>query len=220
MSEKCRQLHEWFNILERMTFPFDERKIPRNGIYILFEKGENAHGVDRIVRIGTHTGKNQLRSRLKQHFIKKNKDRSIFRKNIGRALLNKDKDPFLGKWEIDLTIRKAKEEYFASIDVEKQKEVEKNVSRYIQANFSFVVIEVEEKEKRLELESKIISTISLCDECSPSSDWLGLFSPREKIIKSGLWLVNELFKEPLSDEDMQQIKSLVPCASGIKGFLE
>jgi hypothetical protein len=65
MSEKCKQLHQWFNNLERISFPFDERKISRNGIYILFEKVETAHGMDRIVRIGTHTGKNQLKSRLK-----------------------------------------------------------------------------------------------------------------------------------------------------------
>ncbi|AKB28095.1 hypothetical protein MSSIT_1376 [Methanosarcina siciliae T4/M] len=220
MSEKCKQLHQWFNNLERISFPFDERKIPRNGIYILFEKGETAHGMDRVVRIGTHTGKNQLRSRLKQHFIKENKDRSIFRKNIGRALLNRDKDPFLDQWEIDLTSRKAKKENAGLIDSEKQEETEKRVSQYIQKNFSFVVIEVEAQEKRLELESKIISTISLCDECGPSSDWLGLFSPKEKIRKSGLWLVNELFKEPLSDEDMRLIENLVSHAAGIEKFIE
>jgi hypothetical protein len=215
MSEKCKQLHQWFNNLERISFPFDERKISRNGIYILFERGETAHGMDRIVRIGTHTGKNQLRSRLKQHFIKENKDRSVFRKNIGRALLNRDKDPFLEQWEIDLTTKKAKEEYSALIDFEKQKEVEERVSQYIQADFSFVVIEVEAKDRRLELESKIISTISLCNECGPSSSWLGLFSPKEKISKSGLWLVNELYKEPFSDEDMQLIKNLVSSTARI-----
>ncbi|BAW30547.1 hypothetical protein SAMN02910340_00611 [Methanosarcina thermophila] len=220
MSENCKQLHRWFNNLEKMNFPFDDKKILHNGIYILFEKGETAHNTDRIVRIGTHTGKNQLRSRLKQHFIKENKDRSIFRKNIGRALLNRDKDPFLDQWELDLTSRRAKEEYSVLIDVEKQKEVEKNVSQYIQANFNFVVIEVEEKEKRLELESKIISTISRCKECSPSPSWLGLFSPREKINTSGLWLVNELNKEPLSDEDMQLIKNLTANAAGINRFIE
>ncbi len=220
MSEKCKQLHQWFNNLERISSPFDERKIPRDGIYILFEKGETAHNMDRIVRIGTHTGKNQLRSRLKQHFINENKDRSVFRKNIGRAILNRDEDLFLNQWEIDLTSRKAREKYSALINFEKQKEIEKKVSQYIQANFSFVVIEVEDKEKRLELESKIISTISLCDECSPSSNWLGLFSPKEKMSKSGFWLVNELYKEPLSDEDMQLIKNLVSFAAGINGFLE
>ncbi|AKB52183.1 hypothetical protein MSBRW_2930 [Methanosarcina barkeri str. Wiesmoor] len=224
MSEKCKQLHQWFNNLERINFPFDERKIPHNGIYILFENGEIAHGMDRIVRIGTHKGKNRLRSRLKQHFIKENKDLSVFRKNIGRALLNRDKDPFLDQWEINLTSKETKEKHLALIDFEKQKEkqkeVEKRVSQYIQANFSFVAIEVETQEKRLELESKIISTISLCDECSPSSNWLGLLSPKEKISKSGLWLVNELYKEPLSDEDMQLIKNLVSHAAGINEFLE
>jgi hypothetical protein len=180
MSEKCKLLHQLFNNLERTNFPFDEKKIPLNGIYILFEKGEIAHNIDRIVRIGTHTGKDQLRSRLKQHFINENKDRSIFRKNIGRALLKKDKDSFIEQWEIDLTSNKVKEEYFAYIDSEKQKEIEKRVSQYIQANFSFVVFEVEEPRKRLELESKIISTVSLCNECKSSSEWLGLFSPKEK----------------------------------------
>ena len=119
-----------------------------------------------------------------------------------------------------MTSRRAKEEYSVLIDAEKQKEVEKNVSQYIQANFNFVVIEVEEKEKRLELESKIISTISRCKECSPSPSWLGLFSPREKINTSGLWLVNELNKEPLSDEDMQLIKNLTANAAGINRFIE
>jgi aspartate oxidase len=97
MSKNCKIIHQWFNGMEKFTFPFDRQKIPKNGIYILFEKGEIAHSGDRIVRIGTHTGKNQLLSRLNQHFLKENKDRSILRKNIGRALLNKDKDPFLEK---------------------------------------------------------------------------------------------------------------------------
>ena len=81
----CKSLHQFVNGLKRVTFPFDISLLPRNGIYILFEHGEQAHMGDRIVRIGTHTGDNQLRSRIQQHYIKENKDRSIFRKNIGRA---------------------------------------------------------------------------------------------------------------------------------------
>ena len=81
MSKECLELHKLFDSMKRFRFPFDEAKIPLDGIYILFEKGEKAHGVDRIVRIGTHTGQGQLISRLKQHFINQNKDRSIFRKN-------------------------------------------------------------------------------------------------------------------------------------------
>jgi hypothetical protein len=209
MSQFCNNLHSLFNGLTRFKFPFDEKKIPLNGIYILFEKGEKSHDGDRIVRVGTHTGDNQLRSRLQQHFIKENKDRSIFRKNIGRALLNKEKDLFLEKWEIDLTTKNAKEKFGSLIDLNRQKETEKKVSDYIQENFSFVVFEVKDKVRRLELESKIISTLSSCKDCKPSNNWLGLCSTKEKIRKSGLWLVNELNKEPLTKEDMDELKNLL-----------
>lgn len=206
--KRCNKLHQWFNNQEKLKFPFNDKKIPLNGIYIIFEKGEFAHNKNRIVRIGTHTGNNQLRSRLKQHFIKENKDRSIFRKNIGRSILNKEKDPFLEKWELDLTTRKAKEKYNDSIDFEKQKEIEKKVTKHIQDNLSFTVFRIDNKEKRLEFESKIISTVSLCKECKASKNWLGLFSPKEKIRESGLWLVNELYKEPLSDKDIEALKNI------------
>ena len=209
MSKNCNTIHQWFNGMKRFTFPFDKQKIPENGIYILFENGEFSHATNRIVRIGTHTGNKQLRSRLFQHFLNENKDRSIFRKNIGRALLNKDKDLFLEQWEIDLTTKNAKERYSNSIDFEKQKEIEKRVTKQIQNNFSFVVFQIDEKDKRLEFEAKIISTVSLCEDCKPSENWLGNFSPKEKIIKSGLWLVNELWKTPLSDEDTIELKQLL-----------
>jgi len=178
-----------FHIARPFEFPIADRNvfrtflihkntmIPKDGIYILFEKEEFAHSTNRIVRIGTHTGNNKLRSRLKEHFVNENKDRSIFRKNIGRALLNKDKHPFLKQWEIDLTTKKAKELHSNSIDLTKQKEIEKRVTKYVRDNFSFVVFQIDNKDKRLELESKIISTVSLCDECKPSPNWLGLSSP-------------------------------------------
>lgn len=208
MKNNCHKLHRWANSLPKFQFPFDEQKIPQNGIYILFEKGETAHGASRIVRIGTHTGKNQLRSRFKQHFLTENKDRSIFRKNIGRCVLNREKDPFLAKWELDLTTKVAKDMHSKSIDQAKLKSVEKKVTDYIQNNFSFVVIEVDDKDERLELESKMISTVSLCPDCKPSKKWFGNHSPKEKIRQSGLWLVNELYKTPLSDEDLGRLRLL------------
>jgi len=186
----------------RRLYPFPRRSI-------LFEKGEFAHSTNRIVRIGTHTGRDQLRSRLFQHFLNENKDRSIFRKNIGRALLNHDRDDFLKFWELDLTTRIAKDKYSDKIDFSKQKVIEKNVSKYIQDNFSFVVLKIDDKDSRLILESKIISTVSLCNVCKPSDIWLGLFSTKEKIRNSGLWLVNELYKSPLEDKDFLELKKLI-----------
>lgn len=205
----CKPLHEWVRTLPKSRFPFDGSKIPSNGIYFLFEKGEKAHGGNRIVRVGTHTGENQLLSRLKQHFLTPNKDRSIFRKNIGRALLARNEDPFLSDWELDLTPRVARELYGARIDLDKQAAVERRVSEYLQNNMSFAVIRIDAKEERLRLESRIISTVSLCAGCKPSPHWLGNFSPKEKIRESGLWIVNELYKEPLSNSDFTCLKRAV-----------
>ena len=161
------------------------------------------------MRVGTHTGENQLRSRLKQHYVIENKDRSIFRKNIGRAILNRENNSFLTQWNWDLTTRVAKDRYGHLMDWDKQKETEKKVSSYIQGKLSFVVFEVKNKRERLTLESKIISTLSWCSECRPSDSWLGLHSPKKKIRQSGLWLVNELYKEPLSREEFEGLKDLI-----------
>lgn len=203
----CQTLHEWVHTLPLLRFPFTNESIPPNGIYFLFEKGEHAHGGNRIVRIGTHTGEGQLFSRLTQHFLTPNKDRSIFRKNIGRALLARDNDPFSEHWERDLTSRAARAKYSASIDHERQTEIEKSVTEYIQKSFSFAVVSI--SEERLRLESRCISTVSLCQECGPSISWLGNFSPKRKIRESGLWLVNELYKEPLGEKDFTALRGSV-----------
>jgi hypothetical protein len=205
MSKECEKIHDLMRGLERYGFPFDESKIPSNGIYILFEKGEKGHHGDRIVRVGTHTGTNQLRSRLRQHFLNENKDRSIFRKNIGRALLNRNNDPFIEFWELDLTTREAKNKYSSSVDFDYLENIETQVSEYIQSNFSFSVFEVNNKEERLEVESKIISTVSWCEDCKLTKEWLGKSSPKVKIVKSGLWLVNELYKTPFDASGIEQL---------------
>ena len=217
----CNEIHKIFNDLKEYKFPFDSKEIPKNGIYILFEKGERINGLKRIVRVGTHTGDNQLQSRLKQHFVKENKDRSIFRKNIGRALLNADNDSFLEQWQLDLTSRANKETHSEKVDFEKLKSVEKRVTEYIQSNFSFAVFEVLEKEQRLRIESRIISTVSNCTNCKPSKNWLGLSSPKQKIIASGLWLVNELWKQSLSESELAELRKITqkPLNSSTEQYL-
>jgi hypothetical protein len=214
MNNVCHMIHHLFNGLPSYHFPFDAKKLPKNGIYVVFEKGESAHRTNRIVRIGTHTGDHQLLSRLLQHFVKENKDRSIFRKNIGRALLKKGHNPYLQVWDLDLTTKKAKEQYSNMIDFENQNLIERQVTTYMQNNLFFAVFQVDSKEDRLKWESRLISTVSLCPECRPSSDWLGLSSPKGKIRESGLWLVNELYKEPLTEEEYYALKRQVQFFSG------
>lgn len=205
-SVMCESLHRLFNGMQQFGFPFSTPEIPRNGIYILFEEGEEAHAGQRIVRIGTHTGQNQLRSRLRQHFVQENKDRSIFRKNIGRALLNRDRDQFLADWNLDLTARAARDQHAGRIDLEYQRKIEQQVTEFMQRNFRFIVFPVDDSAQRLQLEALIISTVSLCRTCRPSANWLGLSSPVPKIRTSGLWQVNELDKKPFDSETFAEFQ--------------
>lgn len=208
MTATCDRLHRILREREIFRFPFDGSFIPTNGIYVLYESGELGHGGERIVRVGTHTGSGQLRSRLKQHFLNENKDRSIFRKNIGRALLSGEQDPFLKHWELDLTTSVAKTAYGEIVDFDKQKAVERRVTDCIQNRFHFVVISVPMKDDRLELEARMISTVFDCPDCRPSQQWLGLHSPKVKIRDSGLWQVNELCGELLSEKHFLMLDQL------------
>jgi hypothetical protein len=213
VSKECRIIHELLQTTKRYRFPFDETSIPLNGVYILFQKGEVSHNHDRIVRIGTHSGSNRLALRINEHFVTENKDRSIFRKNIGRALLNRDNDPFLASWNIDLTTKKSKDKYQNQIDLEYQAQVEKMVSNFIVENFSFSVVEVLEKHDRDYMEKRLISTVSLCNECRPSRQWLGNYAParQHKIKESGLWQIMHLYKTPFNSSTINEFRSLVQC---------
>ena len=208
------KLHTLFNAQERITFPFEGKKntIPANGIYIMFEKGETYRGLDRIVRVGTHTGDNQLYSRLNQHFVKENKNRSIFRKNIGRAFLHKEQHPYAQKWEYDTTSREGKEKYSKLLDIDFEKALEKRISNYIHQNLSFVVFEVKTKEERLFWESRIIATLSKAAKdgfLKPSENWLGNFSPDLKVRQSGLWQSQHLNEAPLTPQEFEELKQIV-----------
>ncbi|MEN6385913.1 MAG: hypothetical protein ABFD79_12055 [Phycisphaerales bacterium] len=205
----CENLHKILSNFKRHYFPFEENLIPKNGIYFLYEKGEYGHGTDRIVRVGTHTGHNQLRSRIRQHFCKENKDRSIFRKNIGRAYLNSRNDSFLEQWEYDLTSITNRQKYFNLVDKKRLREIEQIVSQYIQKHFSFVVVDIENKQLRIIYESRLISTIFQCKNCCASLKWFGKHSPKIKIRESGLWLVNELYKQPFSQKEFKEFQTFL-----------
>jgi len=216
-DDGCARLHRAIWALPRHHHPVDPDLVPRNGIYIVFEEGEEGHGGPRIVRIGTHTGDNQLRSRLRQHFVQENKDRSIFRKNIGRAMLARSQDDYLEVWDLDLTTRAAKDQHGHRVNTELQAEIETRVSEYIQGKFSVALIEVATKDDRLRLEARLISTVSRCQTCSPSDGWLGRCSPKAKIRESGLWQVNELYKAPFSEHELTALVRQLQRAIGSRG---
>ncbi len=207
MSKLCEQLHILCREGKRFDFSMGYTSIPLNGIYIMFEKGEVAHGGDRIVRIGTHTGDKQLKSRIYQHFENANKNRSIFRKNIGRCFLNRNDNPYLYTWELDTTTKAKKEMYANIIDKKFEEEIEKQISHYIQLNMSFCLLDVPLKEDRMYYESRLIGSVSRCTECVSTPNWLGNFSPVKKIRENGLWQVMELHSIPLSEEELSFVSS-------------
>ena len=204
------ELHKLIENLSRFTYPFEEDliKIPSNGIYIKFELGEKINGMDRIVRIGTDTGDNQLHSRLFQHFENKNQRRSIFRKNIGRCFLNKDKNPYLKYWELDITSKADKEKNLKYLDFDFENKLEQRISNYIQDNFSFSVFQLDNKEDRLFWESKLVATIAQSG-ISPTSNWLGNYQPKTKIKQFGLWQIQGIMKPPLTLNEFEKLKNII-----------
>jgi hypothetical protein len=164
----------------------------------MFEARETAHGGRRIVRVGSHTGAGNLPARVSEHFTAENKDRSVFRRHIGRALLSRDGDPFLAQWELDLTTRAARARYAGQVDAAKQRAVEAVVTRTIQRYFGFVVLPVADKAERLCWEAGHLATVAQCAVCAPSSHWLGNDSPDARVRESGLWNVRHLQGPPLS----------------------
>ncbi|MEM3786627.1 MAG: hypothetical protein QXZ59_04520 [Nitrososphaeria archaeon] len=227
-------MHEQLEQLPMIKYPFKLEILPENGIYFFYEDGELwGHGGEklRIVRVGTHRDGN-FRSRIKEHFLldqawmnfdrdkPKPSDRSIFRKNIGRALLNRDKDEYLKIWEIDFMTRRNKEKYGAIRNIDKEKKIEEEITRILREKFSFRFIALDPKIERMGskgLESSLIGTLASCKLCKPSVNWLGNYSPVQKIMESGLWLVQHLKSKPIDEKDKEIILKAI---EGTKEWLK
>jgi hypothetical protein len=119
----------------------------------------------------------------REHLYTPNKDRSIFRKHVGRCLLAKDEAPFLAQWEIDLTPKTSREMNAHKVDKVRLQEVETEVTRYMNENFSFVVLRFDSQAERLHLVECLLSTIFRCRDCGPSGTWLGKFHPTSAVIR-------------------------------------
>ena len=209
MSGLCRQLHSELEQLPLVKYPFDRERLPENGIYFFYENGEAwGHGGDkaRIVRVGTHKEGN-FRLRIIEHFLPDQEkrefdhtksaphDRSSFRKNLGRALLGRDKDPYLKVWDVDFLTTAKREQYGHLRNIQKERQVENEVTRLLRKDFSIRYVALEGQGRRMGsmgLEAALIGTLAQCDDCAPSRNWLGRYSPVGRIRESGLWLVQHL----------------------------
>lgn len=177
------KIHKELNALPRYTYLGNGEffgVIPEGGgVYIIFERGEKYGCYDRITRVGK--AEKSLLSRLEQHFLREDKDHSIFRKHVGRALLNKKGLP-LDNWN-----KKGVTD----------SDTEKKVSEYLKENATFCVIPLEDKNEICILEKTLIGILAASNlsylaangKAIQSGDWLGNYSVSQKIKTSGLWNV-------------------------------
>lgn len=198
------RLHQLFRGLPVYNWRTIDEIAFQDGIYIVFEKGENYRGGARIVRVGTHTSPGRLKQRLKDHFIRENHNGSIFRKNIGRAILNRDHDPYLSIWTLDTS----KAPNIGKEDKVKETEIERRVSAYMREAFTFCVFKIENTEDRLRFEEAIIATLNRAYDFRASREWLGNSSPEWEIRQSGMWLKQGLDAKPLTDDEFQRLSQI------------
>ena len=166
---------------------------PERGVYFFFEPGEHRSSSGngpRVVRIGTHAirGKSDTRlwSRLRQHrgTLRPpggNHRDSVFRELLGEVLIRSGGIEGADTWGHRNTDRDA------------ERPIERAVSRYIGAMpFLFVPIldAPGPDSKRGYVERNVIALLSSYDAARidpPSSEWLGSYSGRQRVRRSGLW---------------------------------
>ena len=201
-ASRCLRLHQLLTTLPRYTWKEIDKVPFRNGIYLVFEDGEHYSGMSRIVRVGTHTSPDRLRQRLRDHFVRENHNGSIFRKNIGKALLNQNNDPYLATWSLDTS----RLPYREIEELNREREVEQAVSQYLRAHMTFSAFEVKTQEQRLRLEEGIIAALHRAVDFEASSSWLGKFSPEKEIRESGMWLKQGLYGVPLVEVELEALE--------------
>jgi len=224
MSENCKLVHEILEQFPKVKYPFDMKKLPKNGIYFFYENtelwGHNESNNSRIVRVGTHRANDNFRSRIRNHYGKNLRvnhenisanmhNSSIFRKNIGMAILNQEKNNYLEIWN------KCEPKSNRSITFEKK--IEARVTELLRMNFSFRFIIFKDKSMRMYFESKLIGILAQCSLCNPSSTWFGRHSPKKEIQSSGLWQTQHLRSDELNAKDTDE---LLECISITKKWIE
>lgn len=167
---------------------------PKSGVYFFFEPGEVRNGTTepRVVRVGTHGvsrgSKATLWNRLRTHRGTGNRvgnhRSSIFRLHVGAALSAKDPSFMVSTWGVgqaaDARLRKAEES------------LERQVSAHI-GSMHVLWLAIEDDASpasdRAYIERNLIGLLAGKSGPAdpPSKNWLGRFSPDERIRNSGLW---------------------------------
>jgi hypothetical protein len=140
------------------------------------------------------------------------KDRSVMRKHIGRALLNRPGHPhgdYLELWNIDLTEPAERELVRSQRRIDVEKAVEHEVSEVLQRTFRFRYLVAPTSEIADQWETQCIGILASCPTCRRSSDWLGRHHPDPVISLGKLWnvrKVNESYRGPLPFDLTERLK--------------
>ncbi|MBE2278591.1 MAG: hypothetical protein IAE87_20130 [Rhodobacteraceae bacterium] len=167
---------------------------PERGIYFFFEPGEMHGRQPRVVRVGTHaltaTSSTTLWKRLSQHRgtispVGGNHRGSIFRLLVGEALMRRDPDLAVQSWDAERPSNGAERV------AEKQHEA--RVSGYL-GQTRILCLPINDPPGAGSLRGVIernsialLSNYLTPSGIEPSQGWLGQYSGREKVRKSGLW---------------------------------
>ena len=176
-------------------------KWPARGVYFFRESGESRSGSGRgprIIRIGTHALKVGSRAtlwqRLSQHRSGSHRG-SIFRSLAGVALAGHENIPLPPSWGIGSSASAAARKLGMNCTEINQAEadLEARVSLYI-GSMPFLWLHVDDgpgpNSQRAVIEATSIRLLSGYRDPTvdlPSPDWLGRYSDRERVRRSGLW---------------------------------
>ena len=182
---------------------------PQRGVYFFFECGESRSGSGvgrRVVRVGTHALKRgagtTIWKRLRQHRgVARtgggNHRGSIFRLLVGKALASREDVPLPQSWDVKGDPRAAARHLGVDRAAIKQGEaaLESLVSTYVGA-MPFLWLNVDDapgpESQRAVIERNAIALLSgggddRLPHDSPSETWLGHYSDRNAVRRSGLW---------------------------------
>lgn len=219
MSDLYDYIHQFFNEQQRFSFPYDKKEIERitdsNGLYVLFEKGESSKGFDRIVRIGSHDGKNRLVKRLKDHFMSSVQRNSIFRKHIGRCLLTIENDEYIENWNKPFKKIIDKVRYKDFVDLHYEKKYEELITDHICVNLSFTLIpRIYDSKQRDRIEEGLIASLAQSTIRTSSVSWLGNNHPDKRIRDAKIWNIEYLNGQPISPIEFEELKNAIKtCAN-------
>ncbi|MCB1470840.1 MAG: hypothetical protein KDK08_27615 [Rhizobiaceae bacterium] len=191
---------------------------PKRGVYFFFEPGEYRSGdprLQRVVRVGTHAlapkSRTTLWNRLSQHRGTTNPPGgnhrgSIFRLLVGEAIINSEQSLPVASWGKGST---------AARDIrDLERTHETRVSQYL-GDMKLLHLDVPDEAGRDSargvIERNSIALLSGFREPAPdppSLHWLGRYSGRERVRRSGLWNNNHV-EEAYDPDFLNLLEDLV-----------